>query len=150
MIKKTDVAAASLGCCVAIIIWNTLLKRKVGIEGAPILPPFHAFQSAWRDIRRDGVFGNFIGNICMFVPIGFFLPMISNAFQKWYRVFLIGSLFSFVIEVTQLLTARGYFESDDVILNVIGVMTGYFFCVQINRLNRKKQKSGGELGRKND
>jgi glycopeptide antibiotics resistance protein len=36
-----------------------------------------------------------------------------------------GFLFSMAIEVSQLLTKRGYFQTDDILTNVLGSIIGY-------------------------
>ena len=66
-----------------------------------------------------------VENILMFVPLGLLIPMIIPVFRKWYVLIPGGFLFSMVIECTQLITQRGYFETDDIVLNGIGGIVGY-------------------------
>ena len=75
----------------------------------------------------DGVgrfaFGNIIGNIVIFVPLGAFLPL----FKKDKRVlvnFLIISGTSLLVELIQGLLAIGTFDIDDLILNSLGGLVG--------------------------
>lgn len=74
---------------------------------------------------------NIVGNIILFVSLGFLLPLISDKFQLLKRVFIIAVSFSLSIEVIQFLSQ--YFGSfrtvdiDDIILNVLGACVG-FYC----------------------
>ena len=68
-------------------------------------------------------FGNIIGNIVIFVPLGAFLPL----FKKDKRVlvnFLIISGTSLLVELIQGLLAIGTFDIDDLILNSLGGLVG--------------------------
>jgi len=85
-----------------------------------------------------GVFTNLIGNIMIFVPFGFFLPMASRTKHFFVTLFLSLSL-SFGVEVFQLITMIGSFDVDDLILNTFGGMVGY--CLhQIVAAGRRKKK----------
>jgi glycopeptide antibiotics resistance protein len=69
---------------------------------------------------------NIIGNIVVFVPFGFLLPI---AFQKQLNrldKLLFASVIGIVlIEIVQLVLKLGVFDIDDVILNSIGVLIGF-------------------------
>lgn len=65
------------------------------------------------------------GNLLMFIPAGWLLPRIFKPMRK-FSVFFMTCLFSILfIETFQLLTLLGYFDIDDVILNMIGVLIGF-------------------------
>ncbi|BBF43414.1 D-alanyl-D-alanine carboxypeptidase [Lachnospiraceae bacterium KM106-2] len=67
---------------------------------------------------------NFVGNIIMFIPIGFLLPAISKRYENGIRACMIGFCLSVIIELIQLFLARGT-DIDDVILNTAGTIVGY-------------------------
>ena len=67
----------------------------------------------------------FLGNIAWFIPFGFLLPMLIKRNSFWL-ITLSGFLFSLTIEATQYIFYRGVAELDDLILNTIGVIIGYF------------------------
>jgi len=67
---------------------------------------------------------NFLGNICIFMPIGFMVPLLWNRFNQFWKVALIGLLISLFIETTQLSQARSS-DIDDLWLNTVGSMLGY-------------------------
>ena len=67
---------------------------------------------------------NIIANVLMFSPLGFCLPLFWRRFQKWWKLLIIGTVFSMGIETAQLFVGRSV-DVDDVILNAAGVMLGY-------------------------
>lgn len=67
---------------------------------------------------------NLFGNIAMFIPIGFFLPLISRKMQHGIRAILVGGIISTLIEFLQIFLRRGT-DIDDVILNTMGTAIGY-------------------------
>lgn len=65
-------------------------------------------------------------NILMTMPFGFGLPLITRF--RWQQVFIVGFLFSLVIEALQLLTILFTYRAvdvNDVIFNTLGVVIGY-------------------------
>jgi glycopeptide antibiotics resistance protein len=67
---------------------------------------------------------NLLGNIFVFSPIGFALPILWKRWQKFWRVFLFGLITPVLIETIQYFTGRSA-DIDDVILNCLGVVIGY-------------------------
>lgn len=67
---------------------------------------------------------NIIGNMVMFMPYGFFISYYGRA-NKWKHGFALVLIASIVIETTQLAIGR-VFDVDDILLNVIGGMIGFF------------------------
>lgn len=68
---------------------------------------------------------NVIGNICVFIPLGIFLPKLFARCRKLLTVTVLSLELSLVIEVTQLVTRIGSFDVDDLLLNTIGGILGY-------------------------
>ena len=69
---------------------------------------------------------NVVGNVCVFVPFGAFLPALFTKCQKLFSVLLLTLELSFVVEVIQLVTKIGSFDVDDLLLNTLGGILGYF------------------------
>ena len=65
-----------------------------------------------------------IGNIVWFVPFGFLLPMIWQKLKVYYTIPL-GFCLSLTIELGQLISGKGMFEIDDLVLNTLGASAGY-------------------------
>lgn len=79
-------------------------------------------------------FRNLLGNIVLFVPLGVFLPLLFRSMeklQKWLPALLVILL---SIEAVQLLTRRGSFDIDDLILNTFGAVIGFGIYVVMKRM----------------
>jgi len=97
------------------------------------LIPFRVFQDNYYAITELNFWQpfiiNFLGNICIFIPIGFMIPLLWNRFNRFWKVSLFGLSISLFIEITQLSQARSS-DIDDLWLNTAGSMIGY--CVYVN------------------
>jgi len=80
---------------------------------------------------------NLVGNIVAFVPFGFLVPMISPKERRTGMIFLLSLELSLVIEVIQLFTYVGSFDVDDLILNTLGGLIGYWGYKAMRSLGRK-------------
>lgn len=69
-----------------------------------------------------------IGNMIWFVPLGMLLPCYS---EKWkgLRILLCGGALSLMIEGIQYVLGTGISDIDDIILNALGGLFGYFTCL---------------------
>ena len=67
---------------------------------------------------------NLIGNIALFVPIGFLVPFVCKS-MTWRRTLILAILAPLAIEGIQVAARVGIFDIDDVILNGLGVILGY-------------------------
>ncbi len=85
---------------------------------------------------------NFLGNIIMFIPIGFFIKLLFKISDK--RTIFIGFCSSLFIETTQLFLKRGT-DVDDLMLNTIGVILGVLLykllCKKFNSLTKYKNNN---------
>ena len=85
-----------------------------------ILEPFKSYRDyhidefTWVQIRA---------NVLLFIPIGFFLPMIIK--KPFFMPLIAGVGVSVTIELLQLVLRRGTCETDDVISNSIGLLIGF-------------------------
>lgn len=75
---------------------------------------------------------NVIGNIIMFVPLGFFIGYYTKIKKKKW-VFLIVLAVSFFIEIMQDYLGR-VFDIDDILLNVFGGLLGYLVCMSFKNI----------------
>ena len=79
----------------------------------------------------------FIGNIGWFIPFGFLLSMLLKK-SVFFKVVMFGLAFSFVIEMLQFILRKGVAELDDLILNVLGAIIGYFLYRFLSIKKHKK------------
>lgn len=96
--------------------------------------PFKVISETYRavfvDRRIDYFIINFLGNIVMFMPIGFFLPLLWRVTFK--RTLLIGFSISLLIELCQLFLARGS-DIDDLWINTLGTAAGYAVFILLKK-----------------
>ncbi|XCP86308.1 VanZ family protein [Roseburia hominis] len=89
----------------------------------------------YRDMLGWVSFANLFGNVLIFMPFGFFMPMASK-----YRSFFLTTVYSFalsmLVEVFQLVSKVGSFDVDDLLLNTIGGIVGYVSFVICNAIRR--------------
>jgi len=83
---------------------------------------------------------NLAGNILLLVPIGFLVPFISPN-MTWKKTLVLAVATGFALEGMQALLHVGIFDVDDLILNGLGVMAGYWlFMIRAKRLLSMKSK----------
>ena len=63
----------------------------------------------------------------LFLPVGVFLPMLHRGLREFRTAVLVLTGLSAGIELIQFVTQRGYLQTDDVIMNVLGGVAGYTF-----------------------
>ena len=134
-----------------ILLFVTLFGRRILPEYRMDLGIFSEYKNAIRvyDNRMPIINKEWtlqiIKNIVLYIPSGiFFYEFLRKVRSKafLYAVVLGGSI-SLFIELIQLLTRRGFFESSDILNNVLGVVGGYLLgkamnCY-INRVNNSKK-----------
>ena len=86
---------------------------------------FIPFQEMFRYDFGTGLFmRNVIGNMLMFLPFGFFVSYFLDL-NKVRTIMILSLITSTCIETTQLVIGR-VFDVDDIMLNIVGGMMGYF------------------------
>jgi len=93
------------------------------------LEPFKEIKRFWNNRDSLGistVITNLVGNIIAFAPFGFFLPIFFRAGRKLFGCVLVSALFSLAVETVQLFTKVGAFDVDDIMLNAVGGLVGWF------------------------
>ncbi len=66
-------------------------------------------------------------NVLLFVPFGFFLPILWSRFRSMKDAALMGLLTSCVIEISQIFTFRTT-DINDLITNTVGTIIGYYIA----------------------
>lgn len=110
------------------------ISISLGLSGENLnLVPFETVRLYWRLLQsgasdallRHAVV-NLVGNVAVFIPFGWFLPYIWSGMRKFFVTVLTAVLSICVVEVLQYVTQLGSCDIDDLILNIIGVMLGYW------------------------
>lgn len=106
---------------------------------------FKEIKRFWNYREQLGIFAtaaNLLGNVLIFFPFGFFMPMASKN-RSFLGTIIYSVSLSLVIEITQLFMKVGSFDVDDLFLNTVGGMLGYIAFIVCNRIRRnygKKRK----------
>ena len=61
----------------------------------------------------------------MFLPLGFFPPLLDKRFQKLWKTVLFSAAVMASAELLQMLLLVGTCDVDDLLLNVVGASIGY-------------------------
>lgn len=89
-------------------------------------------------LRGHKVFFTYIiMNILMLLPVGYLLSVLG---MRGMFTMLLGSAFSCLIELSQLITGRGLFELDDIFHNSLGVWLGILLYNSVARILTKSRK----------
>ena len=110
-------------CYIVVVLSATMLNRAYATWGIE-LTPFASYRQAWNGFSPQ-LWRNILLNIAMFIPFGFFLPILFEKCQKALVTYMSGLGFTLFIEATQLVTGRGIFEADDIINNALGAAIGF-------------------------
>ena len=88
--------------------------------------PFHTIRLYLKHYNTLGMiaFSNLYGNILVFVPFGYMLPMVHQKSKNLLILLLNAVLFVAGIEIFQLFSAFGAFDVDDILLNCAGALAG--------------------------
>lgn len=88
---------------------------------------FVLFQTPHGFTVKSQVVINLLGNILLFVPAGYLIPITFRLPNK--VVFMLGAMLIILcIELLQWVSRVGVFDVDDILLNTLGCLIGTFFC----------------------
>ena len=79
-----------------------------------------------------------IGNIAMFLPLGFFLPFVTERVNR-ENIFVVSIAVPFIVELLQMIFGRS-FDVDDLICNFIGIVAGFFIGFAIKTSSRRASR----------
>ena len=99
---------------------------------------FQEIRRFWEYRELLGVWSvvNLLGNVLIFVPLGFFEPMASYR-RSFFGTVFDGFLISMLVEAFQFISKVGRFDVDDLLLNTLGVIFGYLIFLLCNRIRRR-------------
>jgi glycopeptide antibiotics resistance protein len=110
-------------------------KIKQGIKKGNFVP-FATIKlfSGSRNMRTEYKVENLLGNILIFIPLGFLLPLLIKRFRNTLAILLAGFFLSVFYECFQLATGIGVFDVDDMLLNTLGTAIGVIIFWIIKKL----------------
>lgn len=98
-------------------------EERLSTGHAVNLIPFRSIAGFFRHFHPDAFMVNIVGNIVMFIPWGFGLPLLWKKRQSVLSAVLFSALLPVFIETMQLFVGRSV-DIDDLILNFTGGMIG--------------------------
>ena len=125
--------------------FNSYMYREHGLLGiiniVPIKETINTFMHSETGMRNS--LRNLIGNILVFMPLGFFIPLLFDKFNNLKKVLKVGFLSSLAIELSQLFVGGNVCDIDDVIYNTLGALAGFIcyktFEMIIDKINLKNK-----------
>lgn len=115
--------------------WGTPLPEKKEMWENLNLIPFRMFRIYGYYFRWGNflyILINFIGNMLVFLPLGFF-PVLLFRKAHWWRSVLVGGGISLLVESGQFFLMRQC-DIDDVILNALGALLGYWTFLLLRKI----------------
>ncbi|MGG1572558.1 VanZ family protein [Fictibacillus sp. NRS-1165] len=106
---------------------DTMIEDKLGLPNNYI--PFKGIKEAIQTGYSPVIIKQIGGNILLFIPLGFALPILFSNIKK-KKVMIVSFLVSLTIETTQLIAGKliGYnyraFDIDDLMMNTLGAFIG--------------------------
>lgn len=129
------VVYAFIGCC-ASLLYLTILWYYPYITFRPDFYALNLQPFLWiREVYAMGaakMFAQLLANIVMFVPYGLLLPVVFDRLKKPVYTALIVLATTLAIETLQYFMGRSA-DIDDVIMNTIGGIAGYFLYALLRR-----------------
>ncbi len=112
------------------IIGMTIFPIEIGIpngyEPSNNFVPFSSISNLMDHFYFMVPLKNIAGNIILFVPLGFMLTLKFDRLNGLFEIVIVGLLSSTFIEITQLSLPIRAFDIDDIILNTLGTVIGFF------------------------
>lgn len=136
--KMRIIGTAAAVLAVAAILYVTLFSRGSRLGGLDLIP----FSSFSRAVTNSEIYRSMLMNVLLFFPLGLSLPFVFKETTGKRILFTILSavLLSLMIEAFQYVFSRGLAETDDVICNTLGAVTGscaYLITVLIRNITKR-------------
>jgi glycopeptide antibiotics resistance protein len=95
------------------------------------LTPFATIQIYLDNLDSAFWLSQGFGNLLLLLPVGLFGPIAVPWLSRWWRVVLVALVLSACIETAQLWIPDRSADVDDVILNALGALLGYWLLLLI-------------------
>jgi len=106
------------------ISWSLGLSRWPS-DYRPQLVPFEGILVELENSPVETL-AELLGNVLLFIPLGFLLPLLVPAMRRWWRVLAVGTGVSLLIELYQLAWPGVRKASvNDLLMNALGAVLGF-------------------------
>ena len=146
----TIIIRCALICAVALVLSVTLFPLPIEARLWRFHRPFSNLHlSPFGTIRAQLGFGlrhsearELIGNVALFVPLGFLLPVAARTCRRLWVTLAAAAGLSILIETVQALLPSHATDVDDVILNTAGAALGFLAFAMIAWTVRRRTAPG--------
>ncbi|MFQ3544372.1 VanZ family protein [Halobacillus rhizosphaerae] len=108
-----------------LFIMRFTIYPTAGGEVKPNIIPFAEIMYILLHYPFQSIIINILGNIALFVPLGFTLPLRFPIRNTTRQVVLMGMVFSLTVECIQTMLPGRMPDIDDIMLNTFGAFLGY-------------------------
>lgn len=120
---KKSVFWTLLGAYIGALIGETILSGHKYATALYQLVPFNSVISGLAAGKYSFI-GPLLLNVLLFIPMGMFICLGK---RKVHAALVIGFTSSLLIEIAEIVTKTGVFDTDDLIMNTLGALLG--FCI---------------------
>lgn len=120
-----------------IINWRIVLDTSTAYSRSNFTPlnTILLFYNQLNGPLANIAFYNLAGNIVLFIPFGFFIPLVWPKFRGWVIMHVVAFLIPLFIECTQYFIGRSI-DVDDVLLNAIAIVIGFVLYKVLQRVRK--------------
>lgn len=121
------------------IRWRSDLARWPDNWHPQLVPIWNLMAGIADGDRRLATLAGAAGNVLLFVPLGFLLPLVLPRLDRRWRVLTVGAGVSLLIELAQL-PMPGVRRADvnDLLLNVAGTALGWLLYALVSRADSRR------------
>lgn len=138
-------------CYGLLMLYLLFIRGRHAVDGVPYLDqvrenynlmPFHTIGNYWHILTNKAYYlakwgyeqylqqvqvgvVNLVGNVVMFIPLGYFIPRVGKKCRRFFRCMLLVAVLILAVELLQLVTLLGSCDIDDLLLNILGAAMGY-------------------------
>ena len=126
-------------CSIFLIIFATILYMPITFNPKQHilnLKPFNWLETTSNIFEQIMV--EKVPNIILFIPLGFFVPVVFENKRKLYKTTLISFCITFSVEFFQYFIGR-FSDIDDIITNVLGGIIGFAIFKILNNLLKTRK-----------
>ncbi|HZG72703.1 MAG TPA: VanZ family protein [Chondromyces sp.] len=108
-----------------VLIFVTLIRENDHVYGQANFNLLSTIQLMWNSNNPSLLIMNVLGNIVLFMPLGFFLSLLLKRWDGPLKMLMIGVVCSSFIEIIQHTATNRVFDVDDILLNTFGTVMGW-------------------------
>lgn len=133
-----QIGYVGFGCSVFLIIFATILFVPITFQPGKYSLNVIPFHWVGKVGREEQLIVEKLPNVMLFIPLGFFLPVVFKSKRKLWRTAVVSFGVTFGVELVQYFIGRSS-DIDDVLTNLLGAVLGYFVFLLLGRTLRERK-----------